>query len=260
MLVDSHCHLDKLDYEQQHGDVADVLEKAKERGIDYFLSVGVTLDSFPKMMDMIRPYENVFASCGVHPLDIEQGFDFEELKALASDERVVAIGETGLDYHYQPELAEKQQDIFRQHVRLAVELKKPLIIHTRMAREDTLRILREENAKEVGGVLHCFTESLEMAEAAIELGFYISISGIVTFKKAEELKEVVRRLPLERLLVETDSPYLAPVPYRGKQNQPAYTHEVAAYIASLKGTSFETVAEVTTDNFFRLFSGAQRKA
>ncbi|MFD2180432.1 TatD family hydrolase [Veronia pacifica] len=258
MLVDSHCHLDKLDYEKQHQDVADVLSKAQERGIDYFLSVGVTLSSFPAMMEMIKPFPNVFASCGVHPLDIEQGFDFSKLKELASDERVVAIGETGLDYHYQPELAEQQQDIFRHHVRLAVELNKPLIIHTRMAREDTLRILREEGAEKVGGVLHCFTESLEMAEAAIELGFYISISGIVTFNKAEELKEVVRRLPLERLLVETDSPYLAPVPHRGKQNQPAYTREVAAYIASLKGTTIEKVAEATTNNFFTLFGGAKR--
>lgn len=258
MLVDSHCHLDKLNYDDLHQDVADVLNKAKEKGVDYFLSVGVTLDSFPKMMEMIRPYDNVFASCGVHPLDIENGFDYQQLKTLASDDRVVAIGETGLDYHYQPELADQQQDIFRQHVRLAVELNKPLIIHTRMAREDTLRILREEGAEKAGGVLHCFTESYEMAKAAIELGFYISISGIVTFNKAAELKEVVRRLPLERLLVETDSPYLAPVPYRGKQNQPAYVKEVAEYIALLKGESVETVNRITTENFFTLFSQAKK--
>ncbi|OOF15819.1 MULTISPECIES: TatD family hydrolase [unclassified Salinivibrio] len=257
MLIDSHCHLDKLDYDALHQNVADVLDKAKARGVDYFLSVGVTLDSFPEMLEMIRPYPEVFASCGVHPLDIENGFDYDRLKALAADDRVVAIGETGLDYHYQPELAEQQQEIFRQHVRLAVELNKPLIIHTRAAREDTLTILREEGAERVGGVLHCFTESYEMAEAAIELGFYISISGIVTFNKATELKEVVRRLPLERLLVETDSPYLAPVPYRGKQNQPAYVREVAEYIALLKGETVETVCEVTSQNFFALFSGAK---
>ncbi|ODP99847.1 TatD family hydrolase [Salinivibrio sp. DV] len=257
MLIDSHCHLDKLDYDALHQNVADVLDKAKARGVDYFLSVGVTLDSFPAMLEMIRPYPEVFASCGVHPLDIENGFDYDRLKALAADDRVVAIGETGLDYHYQPELAEQQQEIFRQHVRLAVELNKPLIIHTRTAREDTLTILREEGAERVGGVLHCFTESYEMAEAAIELGFYISISGIVTFNKATELKEVVRRLPLERLLVETDSPYLAPVPYRGKQNQPAYVREVAEYIALLKGETVETVCDVTSRNFFALFSGAK---
>ncbi|WP_163391679.1 TatD family hydrolase [Enterovibrio norvegicus] len=258
MLVDSHCHLDKLDYDDLHTDVAEVIEKAKDRGVDYLLSVGVTLRSFPTMMNLIRPYPNVFASCGVHPLDIEEGFDFDQLRTLAADDRVVAIGETGLDYHYQPELAEKQQDVFRQHVRIAVELNKPLIIHTRMAREDTLRILREENAQKVGGVLHCFTDSFEMAEAAIELGFYISISGIVTFNKASELKDVVRRLPLEKLLVETDSPYLAPIPYRGKQNQPAYVREVAEYVGLLKGVSAEEVAATTTENFFKLFSTATR--
>lgn len=258
MLVDSHCHLDKLDYEQLHTGIDDVLAKAKARGIDYCLSVGVTLDSFPTMMELIEPHDNVFASCGVHPLDIEAGFDYDKLKEYAQHERVVAIGETGLDYHYQPELAEQQKEIFRQHVRLAVELGKPLIIHTRMAREDTLQILREEGAEKCGGVLHCFTESLEMAQAAIELGFYISISGIVTFNKASELKNVVNQLPLERLLVETDSPYLAPIPYRGKQNQPAYVREVAEYIGLLKGVSVEEVEQVTTDNFFTLFSRAKR--
>ncbi|WP_087018172.1 TatD family hydrolase [Thaumasiovibrio subtropicus] len=253
MLVDSHCHLDKLDYENLHTDVADVIAKAEARGVTHFLSVGVSMAAFPAMMEMIAPFNNVFASCGVHPLDIESGFDYDTLKAMAADPRVVAIGETGLDYHYQPELAQAQQDAFRQHVRLAVELNKPLIVHTRMAREDTLAILREEGAEKVGGVLHCFTESLEMAEAAIELGFYISISGIVTFNKASELKHVVSQLPLERLLVETDSPYLAPIPYRGKQNQPAYVKEVADYIGLLKGVSGDEVAKVTTENFFRLF-------
>ncbi|PSU33361.1 TatD family hydrolase [Photobacterium lutimaris] len=259
MLVDSHCHLDKLDYEQLHTGIDDVLAKAKARGIDYCLSVGVTLKSFPAMMEMIAPYDNVFASCGVHPLDIEEGFDFDKLKEFAQHERVVAIGETGLDYHYQPELAEQQKEIFRQHVRLAVELNKPLIIHTRMAREDTLQILREEGAEKCGGVLHCFTESLEMAQAAIELGFYISISGIVTFNKASELKHVVSQLPLERLLVETDSPYLAPIPYRGKQNQPAYVREVAEHVGLLKGISVEEVERVTTNNFFTLFSQAKQR-
>lgn len=258
MLVDSHCHLDKLNYDDLHTDVAEVITKAKERGVDYLLSVGVTLASFPAMMALIEPFEHVFASCGVHPLDIEKGIDFSQLKALASNERVVAIGETGLDYHYQPELAETQQNAFRQHIQLAVELNKPLIVHTRMAKEDTLRILREEKAHQVGGVFHCFTEDYDMASAAIDMGFYISISGIVTFNKAAELKEVVRRLPLERLLVETDSPYLAPIPYRGKENQPAYVRDVANYVGLLKGVSVDEVARVTTDNFFRLFAKAKR--
>lgn len=258
MLVDSHCHLDKLDYDKLHTGIDDVLTKAKARGVDYFLSVGVTLNSFPDMMAMIEPHENVFASCGVHPLDIEAGFDYDKLKEYAQNERVVAIGETGLDYHYQPELAEQQKEVFRQHVRLAVELNKPLIIHTRMAREDTMQILREEGAEKCGGVLHCFTESLEMAREAIEIGFYISISGIVTFNKASDLKHVVSELPLECLLVETDSPYLAPIPHRGKQNQPAYVREVAEYIALLKGVSVEEVEAVTTKNFFTLFSQAKQ--
>ena len=253
MLVDSHCHLDKLDYTDLHTDVADVLQKAQARGVTHFLSVGVSMDAFPAMMAQIAPFDNVFASCGVHPLDIDSGFDLARLTEYASDPKVIAIGETGLDYHYQPEQAEAQREIFRQHIRLAKAVKKPLIIHTRQAREDTLQILREEGAEEVGGVLHCFTESLEMAKEAIELGFYISISGIVTFNKAAELKHVVSELPLERLLVETDSPYLAPMPYRGKQNQPAYVKEVAEYIALLKGESYETVAQTTSDNFFRLF-------
>ncbi|ATF10371.1 TatD family hydrolase [Candidatus Enterovibrio altilux] len=258
MLVDSHCHLDKLNYEGLHKDVAEVIEKAKKHGVDYLLSVGVTLRSFPVMMNLIRPYTNVFASCGVHPLEIAEGFDYEKLRALASDDRVVAIGETGLDYYYQPDLADIQKDIFRQHIRLSVELSKPLIIHTRMAREDTVRILREEHAEKVGGVLHCFTESYEMAEAVIELGFYISISGIVTFNNAYELKDVVSRLPLNQLLVETDSPYLAPIPHRGKQNQPAYVRDVAEYVGLLKGVSGDEVAKITTENFFKLFSTAMR--
>ncbi|PSV58381.1 TatD family hydrolase [Photobacterium sp. GB-3] len=258
MLVDSHCHLDKLDYDKLHTGIDDVLNKAKERGVEYFLSVGVTLAAFPKMMEMIAPYENIFASCGIHPLDVESGYNYEQFKAFAQHERVVAIGETGLDYHYQPDTAALQQEIFRQQVRVAVELNKPLIIHTRMAREDTMRILREEGAQKCGGVLHCFTESLEMALDAIELGFYISISGIVTFNTASDLKNVVSQLPLDRLLVETDSPFLAPMPYRGKQNQPAYTREVAQYIALLKGVSVEEVERATTENFFTLFPLAKK--
>ena len=257
MFIDSHCHLDKLDYEATHQDVADVLAKAKDKGVDYFLSVGVTLKSFPKMMAMIEGHDNVFASCGVHPLDVAEGFDYEELRSFAIHDKVIAIGETGLDYHYQPELAECQKDVFRQQVRLAVELNKPLIIHTRMAREDTLQILREEGAEKCGGVIHCFTENLEMALACIELGFYISISGIVTFNKSSDLKHVVSQLPLERLLIETDSPFLAPTPYRGKENQPAYVCEVAKQVALLKGISIEEVARVTSDNFFTLFSHAK---
>lgn len=257
MLVDSHCHLDKLDYSALHTRVEDVLNKAKARGVGYMLSVGVTLDAFPAMMTLIAPYQHVFASCGVHPCDVGEELDIQRLTRYATNEKVVAIGETGLDYYYQTENKEAQIASFREHIRLAIALNKPLIIHTRMARDDTIRILQEEQAEKVGGVLHCFTEDYEMAQAAIKLGFYISISGIVTFNKAAELKDVVRRLPLSHLLIETDSPYLAPVPYRGKENQPAYVKEVADFVGLLKGVSGEEIARQTTENFFKLFSHAK---
>lgn len=253
MFVDSHCHLDKLDYQDLHQGIGDVVAKAKAANVTELLSVGVTLDAFPNMMEMIAPYDNVYASCGVHPLDVESDFSFELMHQYASHTKVVAIGETGLDYHYQPETKALQQQRFEQQVALAVELNKPLIIHTRNAREDTLDILRRGGAEKCGGVIHCFTEDLAFAQAAMELGFYISISGIVTFRQATELKEVVKALPLDRLLIETDSPYLAPVPHRGKQNQPAYVVEVAAYIAQLRGISLSEVGQKTSDNFRNLF-------
>lgn len=253
VLIDSHCHLDKLNYNDLHISVGDVIEKAKQRGVSQFLTIGVTLDAFPNMMEMIEDHPEVHASCGIHPLDVESHFDLALFREYASNKRVIAIGETGLDYFYQPETAERQRDLFTQQVDVAVEYNKPLIIHTRQAREDTLAILKNGHAEKCGGVIHCFTEDWAFAQAAIELGFYISISGIVTFNKASELKDIVRRLPLDRLLVETDSPYLAPVPYRGKENQPAYVKEVAEYIALLKSTSVEDVAENTTNNFKNLF-------
>ncbi|OIN28734.1 TatD family hydrolase [Vibrio barjaei] len=253
MFVDSHCHLDKLDYEDVHLDIQDVIHKAKSANVEKLLSVGVTLGSFPKMLELIEPYSEVMASCGVHPLDVESDFSLELFKQYASHNRVVAIGETGLDYHYQPETAVLQKTRFEQQVEVAVEVNKPLIIHTRNAREDTLAILKNGSADKCGGVIHCFTEDLPFAQAAMELGFYISISGIVTFRQAKELKEVVKELPLERLLIETDSPYLAPVPHRGKENQPAYVVEVAAYIAQLKGVSLKEVGEKTTQNYHDLF-------
>jgi TatD DNase family protein len=253
MFVDSHCHLDKLNYDDLHNGVEDVINKAKQANVTELLSVGVTLDSFPNMMEMIEPYENVYASCGVHPLDVESAFSLDTLRKYASHNKVVAIGETGLDYHYKPESAALQKERFEQHVDLAVEFNKPLIIHTRNARADTLDILRNGGADKCGGVIHCFTEDLAFAEAALDLGFYISISGIVTFRQATELKEVVKTLPLDKLLIETDSPYLAPVPHRGKENQPAYVVEVAAYIAQLKSCSLSEVAQKTTNNFRNLF-------
>ncbi|EOW9310820.1 TatD family hydrolase [Vibrio cholerae] len=253
MFVDSHCHLDKLDYQDLHADVSDVLAKAHQAKVEYLLSVGVTLDSFPKMLAMIEPFPQVYASCGVHPLDVQSDFSLDLFHQYAQHPRVVAIGETGLDYHYQPETADLQKLRFRQQIEAAVALNKPLIIHTRNAQQDTLQLLREVKAQQCGGVIHCFTEDLAFAQAAMDLGFYISISGIVTFRQATDLKEVVKALPLDRLLIETDSPYLAPVPHRGKENQPAYVVEVAAYIADLKGVSLTEVAQKTTQNFQNLF-------
>ncbi|WCE30639.1 TatD family hydrolase [Vibrio sp. SCSIO 43137] len=253
MFVDSHCHLDKLDYDALHDSVADVIQKAKQARVTELLSVGVTLDAFPAMIKLIEQYDEVHASCGVHPLDVESPFSEQLLREYAGHKKVVAIGETGLDYHYQPETAPLQRQRFEQQVDLAVELNKPLIIHTRDAREDTLAILNNGHAEKCGGVIHCFTEDMPFAQKAMELGFYISVSGIVTFRQATELKAVVKELPLDRLLIETDSPYLAPVPHRGKQNQPAYVVEVAQYIAQLKGISLTEVAKKTTDNFRQLF-------
>lgn len=253
MFVDSHCHLDRLNYDDLHSGLEQVLANAERVNVQEFLSVNCTMDTFPAMLEMINHHANVHASCGVHPLDVNSAFSMETFREYAKHDKVVAIGETGLDYHYQPETAELQKQRFKQQVELAVELNKPLIIHTRNARQDTLDILREGGAERCGGVIHCFTEDLAFAQAAMELGFYISISGIVTFKGATDLQEVVKELPLDRLLIETDSPYLAPVPYRGKENQPAYVVEVATYIAQLKGITVAEVAQQTTQNFKDLF-------
>jgi len=253
MFVDSHCHLDKLDYEDLHQGIEDVVTKARAAKVNKLLSVGVTLDSFPKMIELINGFDEVYASCGVHPLDVESPFDLAKLTEYANHPKVVAIGETGLDFHYKPETAALQRTRFEQQVALAVNVDKPLIIHTRNAQQETLDILKQGHAERCSGVIHCFTEDLPFAKAAMELGFYISISGIVTFRAAAELKEVVKALPLERLLIETDSPYLAPVPHRGKENQPAYVVEVAQYIAQLKGESLGTVAQHTSQNFQDLF-------
>ncbi|QEH08223.1 YchF/TatD family DNA exonuclease [Histophilus somni] len=253
-IVDSHCHLDALDYENLHTDIADVVDKAKQRDVKHLLAVGVTLNRFEQAYAQLALFKEVSLACGVHPLDLaEEPFDYQRLLRLAQDEKVVAIGETGLDYYYSIENKALQQSVFAQQIEIANQLSKPVIVHTRSARDDTIAILRENNAQKCGGVLHCFTENWGIAKQALDLGFYISISGIITFKNAQELRDVVRQVPLERLLVETDSPYLAPVPYRGKQNQPAYTREVCEYVATLKGLSAEDFAQITTQNFERLF-------
>ncbi|PSN09814.1 metal-dependent hydrolase [Siccibacter turicensis] len=252
-LVDSHCHLDGLDYQTLHHSVDDVLAKAAARDVNFFLAVATTLPGYTAMRELIGQRENVAFSCGVHPLNQDEEYDPETLRELAAHEGVVALGETGLDYFYTPETKERQQQSFRHHIRIGRELNKPVIVHTRDAREDTLSILREEKVTDCGGVLHCFTEDRETAGKLLDMGFYISFSGIVTFRNAEQLRDAARYVPLDRLLVETDSPYLAPVPHRGKENQPAYVRDVAEYMAVLKGVSVDELAAATTENFATLF-------
>lgn len=254
-FVDSHCH---LDFPEFAGNMPAVLKCMEESRVGWALCAGVTLERFPAMLDLVRPHANLFAAVGVHP-DTEtpaREADIDTLTSLAADPKVVAIGETGLDYYRLTGDLEWQRQRFRVHIRAARACGKPLIIHTRAAAADTLRVLREEGAEQAGGVFHCFTESAEVAREALELGFYISFSGIVTFRNAAALKEVARTVPLDRLLVETDSPYLAPVPYRGKTNQPAYVLHVAEEIAKLREISLDDLATATTDNFFRLFARA----
>jgi TatD DNase family protein len=256
MLVDSHCHLDMLCPEQQSID--DVLAEAGQCGVEHMLCVSVSLERFTPMMELIETYAQISASVGVHPDGTNvQDPDEEQLAGLARHERIVALGETGLDYFRIEGDVEWQRQRFRRHIRAARAVGKPLIVHTRAAKQDTLNILKQEHAGEVGGVLHCFTEDWDMARAAMDMNFHISFSGIVTFKNAQQLKDVARKMPAERMLVETDSPYLAPVPKRGKSNQPAYVRYVAEHIAELRGESLEQTASYTTQNFYRLFSGAR---
>ena len=256
MLVDSHCH---LDFPELRADLGGILSRMSDNGVTHALTISTTLETFPAVRELAHAHANVWCSAGVHPDEQRDGREatLDELVAMGSDDRVVAIGETGLDYYRLEGDLEWQRERFRTHIRAARKLGKPLVIHTRASAEDTLRVMREEGAEEVGGVMHCFTETLEVARGAMALGFHISFSGIVTFKNAKDLKEVAREVPLERMLVETDSPYLAPVPHRGKQNQPAFVKHVAEEVATLRGIAFEDVARATTDNFFRLFRHAR---
>lgn len=255
MFIDSHCHIDFPDFSEG---VPVLLSNMQAAQVDAALCVSVNLENFPRVLAVAESHANVFASVGVHP-DHDEGRepDVDELVALARHPRVVAIGETGLDYYrMQREDVDWQRARFRTHICAARQAGKPLIIHTRNAADDTLAIMAEEGAAEAGGVMHCFTESWEVAEAALAMGFYISFSGIVSFKSAKDLKEVARRVPLERMLIETDSPYLAPMPHRGKRNEPAYVRHVAEEIAGLRGVPLEQIGAATSKNFFDLFKAA----
>lgn len=256
MLVDSHCH---LDYPEISERIDEVRAAMSAQQVSYALLISVRRELYDRVRAVSEPFANFWHTIGLHPeVDDGEPWDFDALCQAANHDKVVGIGETGLDYYWHKDRPEWQRARFREHIAAARATKLPLIIHTRDAAEDTLKILREENARDVGGVMHCFTESWEVARAALDLGFYISFSGIVTFKNAKSVQEVAQQVPLDRLLVETDAPYLAPVPHRGKPNEPAYVRFVAEKIAQLRGESFETVAQATTDNFFRLFSKAAR--
>ncbi len=260
MLVDSHCHLDRIDLAPYGGDLSAAIAAAHERGITRMLCIGVDRDNADAVCEIARTYPGVYASVGVHPLDLKDELEnVQSLIALADRPEVIAIGETGLDYHYNRENFSAQQQSFRAHLRAAAHLRKPTIVHSREARADTLALIREAGDPEIGGVLHCFTENWEMARAALDLNYYISFSGIITFKNAAELREVVKQVPLERILVETDSPYLAPIPFRGKSNEPKYTREVAQCVADLKGLTLEEIAAITSANFDRLFGSGTRE-
>lgn len=256
-LVDSHCHLNLLEFEKLGGDLDQIMRTATQQGVAHMLCVSVDLPTLPQVLAAAERHPQVFASVGVHPNHHEgEEPTSEDLVRLANHPKVIAIGETGLDYYRSEGDLTWQRDRFRRHIAAAKLCGKPLIIHCRDAKDDTLRVLREEGAHEVGGVMHCFVEDWPTAQACLDLNLYISFSGIVTFKSAETLREVARRLPLDRILVETDSPYLAPIPYRGKTNQPAYVRQVAEHIAAVRGESVERIAAATTANFFRLFRAA----
>ena len=262
MFIDSHCHLDFPEFQAR---LPEVLANMKAANVSHALCVSVDLPDFPKVLKLAQDHAHLYASVGVHP-------DYEDTPEPTMDflvdtakkhSKIVAIGETGLDYYRMGdrsyESMEWQRERFRTHIRAALLAKKPLIIHTRSASEDTIKILKEEGAEGIGGVMHCFTESLDVARQAMEMGFYISFSGIVTFKSAKDLQETCKQVPLDRMLIETDSPYLAPIPYRGKTNEPAWVSKVGEFIANLKGVSLDQLAHSTTNNFYQCFHIDRKK-
>ncbi len=260
MFVDSHCHLYCLKLDDFNHDFANLVSACDAAGIEHMLCVAVDMDSYQRMFDLVRDYPQISVSAGVHPMaDESQSISATGLEELAAQQKVVAIGETGLDYYYHKGEVRWQQERFRMHLRCAVKLNKPVIIHTRDAATDTLCIMRDEQAEKCRGVIHCFTESIDFAREALDLNFMISFSGITTFKNADKLREVARFVPQDKLLIETDAPWLAPVPHRGKQNWPALVKLVAAVIAEQRGTSIEHIARITRDNFYRLFNTVAQK-
>jgi TatD DNase family protein len=259
MLIDSHCHLDRLKLDPYNGDLSVAIAAAHERGIQQMLCIGISLENIQTVIDIAQAHPSVVASVGVHPCDVKEGAaTFEQLVNWAAQPKVVALGETGLDYHYETESKALQHESFALHLQVGKQIGLPVVVHTREARADTLALIKEHGSLEHSGVLHCFTEDWDMAKAALDLNYYISISGIVTFKTADQIRDVVSKMPIDRLLVETDSPYLAPIPYRGKPNEPKYVREVAQFVADVRGIPLEELAAKTTENFYRLFSKAKQ--
>ena len=256
MFIDSHCHLDRIDLAPYQNDFSLFMKEAENSKIDHMLCIAIDLESYPAICQLVEDYPSISLSVGVHP-NVQEGQDpsAEELIALGSNQKVIAIGETGLDYFRSEGDLEWQHQRFRNHIKAAKALNKPLIIHTREAGHDSLDVLADEGADQVGGIIHCFTEDWDYAVKALDLGFYISFSGIVTFKNAQAIKEVAKKVPADRFLIETDSPYLAPVPFRGKPNYPTYVRYVAEHLAELRGVTVEEIARLSTDNFNTLFKG-----
>ncbi|ASQ45824.1 TatD family hydrolase [Legionella clemsonensis] len=256
MLVDSHCHLNFIDLTEFNNDLKNVFAAARDNDVEHFLCVCVELNDYPALRNIADNYPDVSISVGIHPNSaIAQEPDASSLCELSKHSACIAIGETGLDYYRTEEVAaqEQQRERFRNHIQAAIASSKPLIVHTRQAAEDTLKLMREEKADEIGGVMHCFAEDWEIAKRALDLNFYISLSGIITFKNATTLHEVAKKVPVDRLLIETDSPYLAPVPFRGKQNHPALVKHVAIALSELRQISYEEIASHTTANFYKCF-------
>ncbi|MBC6428855.1 MAG: TatD family hydrolase [Cellvibrionales bacterium] len=251
-MIDSHCHLDLLNLDSHQGSLSAALDAARARGLRGFLCIGIDLDKAPALLELTAASPDIWLALGVHPLTDPLLTDASPLREYCARPEVIAIGETGLDYHYDDTNRAAQKHSFDLHLQTAADLDKPVVVHTRAAQADTLDLLGTYAGKTIG-IMHCFTESWAMARRALDLGYYISISGIVTFRNAENVRDVARQVPLDRLLVETDSPYLAPVPYRGKPNQPAYLPETVAYLAELRGMTAEDLAQQTTTNFHRLF-------
>jgi len=254
MLIDSHCHLDRIDLKPYQNDFACFMHEAEVNQIEHLLCIAIDLESYPAMLDLVAGFQQISVTVGVHP-NVQDCKDptVDELVAMGKPDNVIGIGETGLDYFRSEGDLNWQHQRFRNHISAAKKLKKPLIIHTREAKNDTLRILKEEGAEEVGGVIHCFTEDWEFAQKALDLNFYISFSGIVTFNNATAIKELAKKVPADRFLIETDSPYLAPVPFRGRPNYPTYVRYVAEQIAELRGAPVNKTAELSTKNFYDLF-------